>query len=92
MSEDDLKTFADASLALHSLHGDAEMTGRVIDTVLAGLDRRRFPWVSEGREATEAERNAAVLASAVLIASQRLETERHNASKVQEEQVREALR
>ncbi len=48
--------------------------------------------MSEGREALEAERNAAVLASAVLIASQRVETERRNASKVQEDQVKERLR
>jgi len=92
MSKDDLETLADASLSLHSLRGNADMTDRVIGTVLAGLDRRRFPWVSEGREALEAERNAAVLASAVLIASQRVETERRNASKVQEEQVKDALR
>ena len=72
MSLDDLKTLASASLSLKRLKADPAMAQRIIETVLLGLDRRRFPWASDKREATEAERRAAVLASAALIASQKV--------------------
>jgi len=44
------------------------MVRRIVQVILAGLDRRRFPWVAEGREASDVERNAAIMASAALIA------------------------
>jgi hypothetical protein len=46
-----------------------------------GLDRNRFPWVAEDREPTEAERGAAAMASAALIASRRVITARAHESK-----------
>ena len=68
------------------------MTRRVIEVVKMGLDRRRFPWVPEGREATEAERSAAILASAALIATSRSQANRRNEGKeLQERSVKEAL-
>jgi hypothetical protein len=45
------------------------MAERVIETVLIGLDRRRFPWVVEGRGPEASEREAAALASAALMAT-----------------------
>lgn len=93
VSLDDLKTLASASLSLKRLKADPKMAARIIETVLLGLDRRRFPWVSEEREATEPERRAAVLASAALIATQRVATARRNESKAaQEEHTKDALR
>lgn len=93
MSLDDLKTLASASLSLKRLKADPAMAQRIIETVLLGLDRRRFPWASDKREATEAERRAAVLASAALIASQKVATARRNEGKTaQEERTKEALR
>ena len=85
ISEDDLKVLTDASLAPSRLRADPEMARRVIDTVLVGLDRRRFPWVSEDREATDQERQAAALASAALIASRRVMTDRANEGKDEQE-------
>ena len=68
------------------------MVGRIVQIVLAGLDRRRFPWIAERREPTEAERSAAVLASAALMAMRKLETSRRSDEKgKQEEQVEAAL-
>lgn len=57
-----------------------------------GIDRRRFPWVLERREATDAERRAAILASASLRAHQAVQTWRRNeAKKSQEEQLKAFL-
>ena len=45
------------------------MAKRVLEIVLLGLDRNRFPWVGEDREPSEYERQAAAMSSAALIAS-----------------------
>ena len=87
ISTDDLAVVAEARLSPKALRGDPEMARRVIDTILLGLDRNRFPWVSEDREPTEAERGAAAMASAALIASRRVMTARANESKDQQEQL-----
>jgi hypothetical protein len=86
ISEDDLKVLADAKFSRTQLQADAAMVKRVIDTVLLGLDRNRFPWVSENREPTEAERQAAVVSTAALIASQKVQTQRRNTAKDEQEQ------
>lgn len=85
ISEDDLKVLAEARLSPTRLREDEEMAERVIETVLLGLDRNRFPWVSEGREATDAEREAAVIATAALIAAQKVQTLRRNEAKDEQE-------
>jgi predicted GNAT family acetyltransferase len=57
------------------------------------LDVVRLPWLEEGREPTEAEREAAVLATTQLVAYERLRTARRGqAAKVQEAFVAEQLR
>src|SRR3546814_18850030 len=69
------------------------MVQRIKQVVLDGLDRRRFPWVTAGREPTESERQASVIASAALIATRRLETRRRGDGKrEQESAVHAALR
>ena len=93
ISEDDLKVLAEAKLSPTRLRENEEMAKRVIDTVLLGLDRNRFPWVSEDREATDAEREAAVIATAALIATQKVQTLRRNDAKdEQEDAVAEKLK
>lgn len=94
ISLDDLKTLAGASVAIKRLKADPALARRIIETVLLGLDRQRFPWLAPGevRAATETERASAVLASAALIASQRVATMRRNEGKTaQEEKVKAAL-
>ena len=90
ISADDLKVVAEASLAPGRLRRDPDMAKRIVDTVTVALDRRRFAWISEGREPTEAERSGAVLASAALIATQRLSTSRRNTGKDHQEDAVEA--
>jgi hypothetical protein len=87
ISADDLKVLANVeSLAAGRLRADPEMAQRVVNTVLLALDRRRFPWVAEDRDPDEAEREAAALASAALMATSRVQTNRRNESKDQQEQ------
>lgn len=87
ISTDDLKTLADdASLTPSRLRADPAMAQRVIEVVLMGVDRARFPWLSENREPTEAERQAAVVATAALLAQRSVMTGRANESKDEQEQ------
>lgn len=86
ISEDDLEVLAEASLSPTKLRANPDTARRVIGIVLQGLDRNRFPWISENREPTEAERDAAALASAALMASRRVMTDRANMAKSQQEQ------
>ena len=92
ISLDDLKVGADVpSLSAKKLEADPALAQRLINTVLMGLDRHRFPWVNEQREPTESERSAAVLASAALLASQRVQTARRSQSKNEQEDRVEAV-
>ena len=93
ISGDDLKTVADVrSLNPSQLRKEPDTVNRILGVVRTAVDRRRFPWVTEGRAPTEAERNAAVLASAALMATQRVGTERRSkGKKAQEGLVRTAL-
>lgn len=92
ISEDDLKVLAQAVLTPSRLKKNKAMAKRVADVVIHALDPRRFPWVVGEREPTEAERDAAVLASAALLATRRLEAMRRNDEKQrQEDGVKKAL-
>ena len=91
ISLDDLKVVANVvSTAPKTLASDNGVGPRLVETIMLGLDRRRFPWLSEGREAQESERQAAVLATAVLIASQRVTTDRRSDGKDRQEEAIEA--
>lgn len=92
ISEDDLETLIDSSLSARALKNDPGLGQRVSDTITAGLDQRRFPWVIEEREPTREERHAAVIATAALMAHRRTQTGRRNDSKAKQEQrVKQAL-
>jgi len=92
ISKDDLSVLADASLSPSRLRGDAAMSSRVLSIVLTSLDPRRFPWIAEHREPTPSEKNAAIIASAALMAVSRVGTARRNEGKERQElAVAEAL-
>jgi len=93
ISTDDLKVLTEAvSLTAKRFRDEPDLVARVVEVVLIGLDRRRFPWVPEEREADEAERQAAVIATAAMMATQRLSTLRKNLGKqLQEGKVEDAL-
>ena len=85
ISVDDLRVIARTTLAPTRLRDDPEAAARIVDSVLLGLDRRRFPWVAEGREPGEGERAAAVLATAALMATERTRTLRRSGAKLDQE-------
>jgi hypothetical protein len=94
ISKDDYKVLADVtSLSRGALSRSPDDVARLIAVVRQVLDRRRFAWVVERREPTEAERSAAVLASAALLAASRTQMSRRMKGKEQQEaSVKEALR
>lgn len=85
VSLDDLRVIARTTLAPTRLRADPEAAGRIVESVLAVLDHRRFPWVEEDREPDEAERAAAVLATASLMATERTRTGRRTEAKAGQE-------
>lgn len=92
ISRDDLETVAATTLAPTLLQDDPRRADRLMDTILLGLDRERFPWLGEDREATEAERDTAVVSTAAMLAFRQVETWRRNEGKrSQEAQVKDFL-
>lgn len=76
-----------------SLRKNQAALRKVYEVIERVVDPFRFPWVIAGRAPTASEREAALLASAVLLATQRVETARRNEGKnAQEERVMQYLR
>ncbi len=86
ISEDDLKTLADTpSLTPSRLIEDTSAVERIMQVIHDSLDVKRFPWISQQESPDATERHAAVVASASLLASQRVQTKRRNADKDHQE-------
>jgi hypothetical protein len=64
---------------------DPDRARQLLETILLGLDRERFPWVNADREPTEPERQAAIVASAALRATRLSETKRRSEGKREQE-------
>lgn len=90
ISADDLKVLAEATLSPGNLRTDPQMVKRVVQTILLGLDSRRFPWMVENRRSSEIERSSAAMASAALMAARRVMTARANESKRAQEDLAKA--
>ncbi|GAA2606278.1 XamI family restriction endonuclease [Streptomyces axinellae] len=92
ISDDDLRTLADSTTAPSIVRADPEVARRLMEAILLGLDRERFPWFSEGRQASEAERNTAAVSTAAMHAMRRMETwRRNNGRQLQESTVKSFL-
>lgn len=85
ISEDDLKVLAYAKLSAKALRADPDSAKRVRDIVLHILDPHRFPWVQEGRQPSETEREIAIVSSAALVAAKKVETERRGKARSEQE-------
>lgn len=81
ISEDDLKTLAEAPLCASAFAAGGDAAQRLLDVMRVIVDPRRFPWLREQRPATPAEREAARLATSALVASQRVQTLRRGDEK-----------
>ena len=88
ISEEDLWTLVGKKFRTVPV-ASAALTAKVLSDL---VDTKRFPWVLEGRVPTDEEVDAAVLATATLLAHEQLSTSRRGkASKGQEEMVSDAL-
>jgi len=94
ISDDDLKIIADVeSIAPGVLQKDVEALRKVFGVIERVIDPYRFPWMKAGAAPTPQQREAALLASSVLLAAQRIATERRNEGKEnQETKVKNYLR
>lgn len=87
ISMDDLAVLVDSTVSPTQLKKNPTLARSIVDMIMLGLDRQRFPWLLEEREPTTAEREAAVVATAALMATQRTQTKRRNESKDSQESV-----
>lgn len=91
ISSDDLSTLVDRKIT-DAVWRRPEDVALVRDMIFAILDPFRFPWIAEQRPAKPEEIEAAVLASAGLLAAQQVHTRRRTQStKAQELAVREVF-
>ncbi|MDR3448627.1 MAG: XamI family restriction endonuclease [Alphaproteobacteria bacterium] len=86
ISEDDLRTLAEASLSPGTLRRRPEDASRIRDIIFRIMDPHRFPWVMQGRLPNAEEKAAAIVASAALVAARKVETFRRNDAKDRQEQ------
>ena len=94
ISDDDLQVIADVdSIAPSVLKKNPEALRKVFDVIERVIDSHRFPWVEAGVTPSEQQREAALVASSVLLAAQRIATERRNEGKDnQETKIKDYLR
>ena len=85
VSDDDLQVLADTKFSQAALEKDPDAITRIVEVVLARLDRWRFPWLTEGRAPTETERRIATISTTSLIATSRQQTYRRNMQKADQE-------
>lgn len=91
ISDDDLMVLIGGG-RLSLTRPNADRAEAAADAVRLLLDPVRFPWVAEEREPTEAEKYAALVGTALLMATERLRTERRGSESVaQEAAVADAL-
>ncbi|MFD8479002.1 XamI family restriction endonuclease [Kitasatospora sp. NPDC059673] len=92
ISDDDLRILADTTTAPSKVRKDPEAAKQLMQIILLGLDRERFPWIGEGRQASEAERNTASVSTAAMHAFRWMETwRRNNGKNTQESAVKSFL-
>ncbi len=92
ISQDDLKTVAKAKLSRKAILDAKGGDGARIAAILKShIDPERFPWIEKNRAATKDEVRDAIMATAAMLAAQRVQTIRRNAAKLLEETVKEEL-
>jgi hypothetical protein len=93
-SDDDLEVLAEVdSIAPGVLTKDPRALRKVFGVIERVIDPYRFPWMRTKTAPTDQQREAALLASSVLLAAQRIATERrHDGKERQETKVKDFLR
>jgi hypothetical protein len=92
LSVDDLVNISGTTISPKNIAADANLAFDLADTVLLFLDRERFPWISETREPTEAERHTAIVSTSAMMAMRLMETFRRTQGKnSQEDKIKQFL-
>jgi hypothetical protein len=86
ISRDDLETITGVTMAPTLVKKEPARAETLMKTILLGLDRERFPWVSEDRNPTDAEVETAIVSTAAMSAMRKTETLRRNEGKNKQEQ------
>lgn len=93
ISSDDLEALSDTLVRATTFRTSAKAIDPVVQVIGQLLDPVRFPWALAGVKPSKEEIERAVIASTALIATQRVETNRRNQAKTeQEELVKEIFR
>lgn len=94
ISDDDLKVLADVdSISPNVLAKNNDELRKVFEVISTVIDPHRFPWIANSSAPTGPQREAALLASSVLLAAQRIATERrHDGKTTQESKVKDYLK
>ena len=89
ISDDDLRVIANVeSIAPGVLKKNPAALRKVFDVIERVIDPFRFPWIESGTTPTQEQREAALLASSVLLAAQRIATGRRTDGKDGQEKCR----
>ena len=93
ISDDDLRVIAGVeSMAPATLSKNPESVRKIMGVIERIIDPHRFPWIAKGKAPTPKQREAALIASSVLLAAQRIATERrHTGKNLQESAVKDCL-
>ena len=86
ISGDDLQVLAEVTFNENMIRANPGRAVSLVETVMLGLDRNRFPWVGEDREPEEAEREAGIVGTAAMMGYRKVLTARANESKDAQEQ------
>lgn len=81
ISDDDLGTMLHRKPTPAAINEDEDYADELAGILESSLDPKRFPWIEEKRDPTESEFKAAVLATSVAVASQRVQTKRRGDEK-----------
>ena len=87
ISEDDLKTLAETTLAPRRIAAKKDEAGRLRDIAFKLLDPRRFAWIAQRRTPIEGEIEAAIIATAALIANTKVQTGRRTGAMRHQERI-----
>ena len=79
ISDDDLRVISEVdSISPAMLDKDPAAMRKVFDVIARVIDPHRFPWMHSGLPPSKAQRDAALLASSVLLVAQRVASERRS--------------
>ena len=76
ISKDDFETLSEVKLAWTRIEKDPAKAEKIQNLIRLMIDPKRFPWIVENRQLTPIEIDAAILASTVAAANQKMQTSR----------------